>query len=203
MTPRVAMKKATDWVASHAWPLRHFERIYAHAVDPWNCETSEYEVLKLRATTDAVVRLSPAGPVFDVGCGEGRLAEALAVAGFSVSATDISPSAISRARQRCASYSNVRIFEGNVLTCAIPDRFGIIVLSEVLYYLGLGPRRRAMCRRLIECLAERGHLVVTNPWPSSRAIERSLRTDARLEFIDEQVHRDPGRSYAISTYRLR
>jgi hypothetical protein len=52
--------------------------------------------------------------------------------------------------------------------------------------------------RLVEALADDGHIVVTDPWPAARRIERSLRDDARLEVIDEQVHRDPGRTY----YRL-
>ena len=61
-----------------------------------------------------------------------------------------------------------------------------------------------MCARLLEAaLADRGRIVVTDPWPAARTIERSLRADARLELLDEQIHRDPGRSYSIAIYRLK
>ena len=197
------MKKAADWVGSHAWPDRHFEQIYSRAVDPWHCETSDYELLKLRRTAEAVVRVAPVSPVLDVGCGEGLLAEALGALGFSVFAIDISDSAIKRARDRCAPYPHVEFAKGNILADSVRGPFGVIVLAEVLYYLGVGPGRRTMCGRLVEALAAHGHLVVTNPWPAAGTIERSLRTDARLELLDEQIHRDPGRAYAVSIYRHR
>ena len=203
MTTRLAMKKAVDWVGSHAWPDRHFEQIYSRAIDPWKCETSDYELLKLRRTADAVVRVAPVRPILDLGCGEGLLAEALGALGFSVLAIDISDSAIRRARERCASYPHVQVLAGNILESAFRDRFGVIVLSEVLYYLGVGPGRRAMCRRLVEALADQGHLIVTDPWPAAGAIERSLRVDPRLELVEEQILRDPGRPYAVSTYQLK
>jgi 2-polyprenyl-3-methyl-5-hydroxy-6-metoxy-1,4-benzoquinol methylase len=201
MMPRLAMKRAADWLASHAWAGRHFEQIYARSVDPWNCATSTYETLKLQRTADAVVDLGPTGAVLDLGCGEGLLAEALGARGLSVCAIDISPSAIRRARERCAPYPQVQCIAGNILAGAVSGRFEVIVMAEVLYYLGVGPRRRAICARLVDTLADAGHVVVTDPWPEATAIERALRSDPRLELIDEQIHRDPGRSYAISTYR--
>ena len=203
MTPRLAMKKAIDWVGSHAWPNRHFEQIYSRSVDPWKCETSSYELLKLQRTTNAIVRLAPATPILEVGCGEGLLVEALGGQGFCVTAIDVSQSAIRRARQRCACYPRVQFVVGNILADILPGRFGVIVLSEVLYYLGVGPRRRAMCARLVEALSDHGHIVVTDPWPAARTIERSLRTDARLDLVDEEIYRDPGRAYSITTYRLK
>jgi 2-polyprenyl-3-methyl-5-hydroxy-6-metoxy-1,4-benzoquinol methylase len=145
--------------------------------------------------------LASKGTVLDLGCGEGLLAEALGALGLSVCAIDISPSAIRRARARCAPYPQVQCIAGNILAGAVDGRFDVIVMAEVLYYLGVGPRRRAICSRLVDRLAEGGHVVVTNPWPESTAIERALRSDPRLEMRKEQVHRDPGRSYAISTYR--
>ena len=203
MTPRLTIKEAIDWVGSHAWPDRHFEQIYSRVNDPWKCETSAYELLKLRRTTDAVVRLVPVGPILDIGCGEGLLAEALGERGLCVTAIDVSDSAIRRARERCVSYPHVQFIAGNILADPVGDGFDLIVLSEVLYYLGVGPRRRAMCARLVEALADHGHIVATDPWPAARTIERSLRAHARLEIIDEQVHRDPGRAYSITTYGLK
>ena len=195
------MRKTLDWLGVHLWPDRHFERLYSQTPDPWNCETSPYELLKAKRTADAIIQLQMPGAVLDVGCGEGILAEFLGARGHVVSAIDISPSAVERARQRCASHSQVDVAVGNVLKRPVLGRFDVIVLSEVLYYLGYGRSRRTVCDQLVETLSENGYLAVTNPWPASRNIERVLGTHSRLKLVSANVFPDPGRPYSLAIYR--
>jgi SAM-dependent methyltransferase len=51
---------------------------------------------------------------------------------------DISPTAIARARQRCARYPNVTVLEGALPDDLPQEAFDLIVFSEIGYYLERG-----------------------------------------------------------------
>src|SRR5882757_280959 len=113
------------WFGARWWPGRHFEVLYAGGVDPWNCRSSSYEVLKMQRTAEAVLGLS-SGAVLDVGCGEGLLAERLGRAGLAVLAVDVSPSAVDRARETCARHRDVRVELRDICTQPVTRRFSVI-----------------------------------------------------------------------------
>lgn len=112
----------------------YFEQMYRDAPDPWRFETSDYERAKYDATLAALgPRAYPRG--LEVGCSIGVLTERLADRCADLLALDVSPTALAKARLRCAGRPNVRFEE-----CAVPESlpsstgFELIVLSEVVYY---------------------------------------------------------------------
>ena len=110
-----------------------FEKIYRADEDPWSFATSEYEQRRYAAIVDAV-RGRRYKHAFEPGCSIGLLTVQLASLCDLVDATDISPTAVERARLRTQHLANVRT------TCgALPDliprgKFDLIVFSEIGYY---------------------------------------------------------------------
>jgi len=75
--------------------------------------------------------------VLDLGCGIGRLTEALAPAVRHVTGVDISPMMIAHARERCAALPNVtlEVSSGRDLAGFGPETFDLIVAADVFPYL--------------------------------------------------------------------
>ncbi len=107
-----------------------FERLFAEA-DPWNY-ASDYEQVKYRQT----LALLPdhVGCALELGCAEGAFTVTLAERATRVTAADISLIALARARERCASATNVRIVRLDVFDEPLGDPYDTIVCSELLYY---------------------------------------------------------------------
>jgi SAM-dependent methyltransferase len=100
------------------------------------------EILK-RATAEIVTRLDewrllgPDASVLDIGCGIGRVAQALAPRVRSVTGIDVSPGMIDEARRRCADPSNIefRVCSGRNLA-DFPDRaFDLVLAVDSFPYL--------------------------------------------------------------------
>src|ERR1700733_8020555 len=88
-----------------------FDHIYREAPDPWNFAASDYEQGRYRSILDALggrryVR------AFEPGCSIGILTAQLASLCDRVEAIDISPTAVTRVRERCKSLRNVNIVCG-------------------------------------------------------------------------------------------
>jgi SAM-dependent methyltransferase len=75
----------------------HWERRYREGDSPWDTGRPSSELL--RVVAQETIR---PGPAIELGCGTGVNAVWLAQQGFTVSAIDISPLAIERARERAA-----------------------------------------------------------------------------------------------------
>lgn len=111
--------------------------------NPWHYDgTLEDEV----RTSALLERLQHAhfDHALDVGCGEGRLINALTAIADHVTGFDISATAIERAQTR---YPHIRFHQGDLLdvvrrpdVLAIP--FDLVVASEVLYYLPTDDERK-------------------------------------------------------------
>ena len=112
----------------------YFEDLYKKDPDPWRYDTCDYEIAK-RADT-----LSFLKPHYEnaceIGCSVGVLTEDLAPRCGKITGVDISPTAAEIARDRLAGRGNVEIKVLHIPYQDIDDRFDLLVLSEVLYFLG-------------------------------------------------------------------
>ena len=138
----------------------YFEQLYARDPDPWQFATSDYERDKYAATIEA---LPPGklGPCFEVGCSIGVLTQALGERCESVLAVDIAEGPLTEGRRRCAHLPGVT-FSRMVVPQEWPaGRFGVILFSEVLYYLGI-PGLHEAARRTLACLAPGGTVILVN-----------------------------------------
>jgi SAM-dependent methyltransferase len=137
-----------------------FERLYRQSPDPWSFATSAYEQGRYRATLRALKR-QVYGRAFEPGCSVGALTAQLARRCRAVIATDIAPSAVQRAQERCRAFEQVEIFQADLADGPAPGPFDLIVLSEIGYYFSKD-RLRAIGRALAAQLALGGELIAVH-----------------------------------------
>jgi protein-L-isoaspartate O-methyltransferase len=110
-----------------------FESLYEQNPDPWNFAVSAYERRRYATTLSGLLR-PYYQTAFEPGCSVGELTAELAARCERVIATDIAPSAVARARTRCARFPNVEISCSD-LSISIPKApLDLVVLSEIGYY---------------------------------------------------------------------
>lgn len=110
-----------------------FEERYAAAEDPWAFETSSYEQHRYATVLRTLARANY-GTVYEPGCSIGVLTAKLALIAERVIATDISLSAVNRAKARCAGLSNVEVACEDTANYVPPDSLDLVILSEIGYY---------------------------------------------------------------------
>jgi peptidoglycan/xylan/chitin deacetylase (PgdA/CDA1 family)/GT2 family glycosyltransferase/SAM-dependent methyltransferase len=190
--------------------LLAFERIFGGRSDPWDYD-SAYEQEKYRQTLGLLPeRVEHA---LEVGCAEGVFTRLLAERVRRLTAADISPRALARARERCADSANVAFAQLDLFAQPLAGRYDLIVCSELLYY---APDRAAL-RRTAEALADalepggtllaaHAHAVVDDArapgfdWEvpfGAVAIEQALRRTGLLE-LEAEVRTEP---YRVQRYR--
>ncbi len=111
----------------------YFDALYDTDPDPWGFETRWYEARKYSVTAASLPepRYSSA---FEPGCSVGVLTSLLAQRCDRLLATDIVPSALTRARKRLAGFRHVT-FDCAAIPEAWPSGpFDLVVLSEIAYY---------------------------------------------------------------------
>lgn len=191
--------------ASHARddPTGWFEQLYAEAGAgraevPW----ADGEPQPLLVDWLAGQPAGAGGRALVVGCGYGDDAEALAAAGWSVTAFDVAPSAVRAALARPGSVVDYRVAD---LLAPPPDwryAFDLVVEINTLQTL-IGGARREASRRLAEFVAPGGRLLViarvreagapagTMPWPLLRGEVEGLGRGRLRPTLLETVP-DPG-----------
>lgn len=115
-------------------PPSYFEDMYAGDADPWRFETSPYERAKYDATLAALDgrRYEAA---LEIGCANGVMTRRLAAHADRLLAIDLSPTALTRARERCRLLGHVLFAEMAFPGTTPKDAsFDLIVCSEVAYY---------------------------------------------------------------------
>lgn len=112
----------------------YFERMFRDTEDPWEFETSAYEQEKY-AQTIAALDSRQYRQGFEVGCANGVLTAMLAPRTERLLAIDVSQTALTKARKRCADMSTIA-FDRILFPHQTPESggFDLIVLSEVAYY---------------------------------------------------------------------
>jgi SAM-dependent methyltransferase len=138
----------------------YFEKLYSRDHDPWHFATSPYEHSKY-ATTLEVLKGQPLGTVFEVGCSIGILTKTLAVNCGSVLAIDVSKTAILRAKRNCEALGNVTIARMRIPAEWPSGSFDLILLSEVLYFLG-PTDIRATAGKTLRSLSSAGRVLLVN-----------------------------------------
>jgi SAM-dependent methyltransferase len=110
---------------------RHYPELQAARALP-----DEYDRFRYQSTMGALPRKSY-GHAYEPGCASGDLTSLLARVCDRVSAVDISPAAVLRARVRCAHWKNVDIRRADVRTQSIADPIDLIMFSGLGYYFSV------------------------------------------------------------------
>jgi peptidoglycan/xylan/chitin deacetylase (PgdA/CDA1 family)/SAM-dependent methyltransferase len=136
----------------------HWEGVFAEP-DPWHYG-SDYEDKKLEQT----LSLLPAGPIgnaLELACAEGYFTLRLAPHVGHLVASDISPTALSRARLRCAEARHVEFAVLDMVKDDLPQGLDLVVCSEVLYYMSQA-RLPELAAKIAGSLKPGGHLLMTH-----------------------------------------
>lgn len=170
----------------------YFEELYATSDDPWSFETSEYERKKYERTL-GVLRGRRFRRAMEVGASIGVFTEMLAPLCDELIAVDTSEKAIGIARRRLSGYPHVSV-ERRTLPEEMPGgEFGLILASEVLYYLTRDVMLEAL-RRFENALAPGGMLLAvhwrkeTKTYPlQGDEVHALLREYSRLKRVETVV----------------
>lgn len=134
------------------------------------------------------------GPILELGCGTGRLAVPLAVAGFAVTGVDRDPAMLARAEAATAlggsdAVTNLRLVEADIVGLELPEagsfRLAFIALNSI-FLMGSRDRQRDALGTLARHLAP-GGLAVVDAWQPDA--EDLARFDGRMML--EYVRDDP------------
>ena len=113
----------------------YFDALYAvNEGDPWQYEQRWYEQRK-RDITLAVLPNAQFSTAIEIGCSNGVLSEQLAARCQKLYCLDGNQIAVSLAKQRLQQHRHVEVIQGIIPQDLPQQKFDLIVLSEVLYYL--------------------------------------------------------------------
>lgn len=141
----------------------YFEQVYAANDDPWNFQTSEYEAEKYAATIKALPK-KKYGNALEIGCSIGVLTQQLAEKCSRLLATDVSEKALEKAREMCRDLPNVD-FKAMSFPHHLPqEKYDLIVVSEVAYYLSQEDWKLAI-GKMFEILNEKGEIILVHWLP--------------------------------------
>ena len=176
------MTRAKDLGLSPVDHPEHWERYYA-AVSapeemPWYCAGLDPDVER------ALSALAIAGGrALDLGTGPANQAFELARRGFAVTASDLAPSAVARARERAAALGlAVRVEEDDILATRLSGPFDLI-LDRGCFQCLFPERRGAYVAAIARLLAPGGHLLLKTYSDEEPRTEGPHRFNERL--LDE------------------
>lgn len=109
------------------------------------------------------------GPVLDLGCGDGRVTEALAALGLQVTALDSSPAMLALAQRRLGARvgSGVAVRQGDLVQPRAGSGFALAICAAGTFAHLIDPAEQLRALRAIHrCLAPGGRLVLVlqNPY---------------------------------------
>ena len=185
--------KAQNWgwrIFTDFLPLyfteKHFENLYRQKQDPWNYEHSHFEREKYLKTLQAIPE--EVETIWEIGCGEGVFTQLLLEKGKRVRGVDISPTALSRARERLKDFDDrVCLQKLNIAREDIEGTFDLILASEILYYLG--------GKDVLQSLEEK---FFCHFYPSGKIIHNLYQENHRFYKVFEEVTYHPHRDYIIT-----
>ncbi|MGM4884378.1 MULTISPECIES: nodulation methyltransferase NodS [Rhizobium] len=129
------------------------------APDPWGLDANPFE----RERHTQMLRLALAqgsiSNALEVGCAAGAFTVQLAPHCKRLTVIDVVPHAIERSRRRMRDYPHISWIVSDVQQFSPDERFDLIVVAEVLYYIGGIAEMRGAVRNLVRMLAPDGYLV--------------------------------------------
>jgi SAM-dependent methyltransferase len=128
-------KTCTDyWLNRDDLSLRgDFEKMYQDIEDPWGCHQGSGS-LNNRIFCHLLFDDKKYPSILDIGCGLGDLTDLFRRCneGGDVTGWDISPTAVEKAQER---FSEIRFESKNILTDPIDQKYDLITISEILWYI--------------------------------------------------------------------
>lgn len=143
---------------------RYFRHLYAQGDDPWGYRTRWYEQRK-RALAAACLPDRRYASGFEPGCAGGDLAAVLAPRCERYLAADLDPTAVEAARRLLAPLPQAQVRQ-----LSLPEgwpaneRFDLVVLSELGYYLGAAGLADAAGRARHAVTQAQGGVVLACHW---------------------------------------
>ncbi len=128
--------------------------------DPWNYG-SPYEQEKY-ARQLMLLPDRPIGRALELACAEGRFTEKLGPRVERLIATDISATALQRARDRCGKHQNIEFRQLDLASDPLPEALDLIVCSEVLYFLDDEDELVRVAQRFTAALKPGGHILTAH-----------------------------------------
>ncbi len=138
---------------------KYWDALY-RTCDPMSY-ASDYEQLKYRRTLSLLPE-APIGRALEVACAEGMFTALLAPRVGQLTACDISRTALSRARARCATFTNVHYWCADFFDHELPGNLDLLVCSEVLYYLPDRTELQRIACKLAAALVPGGRLLTAH-----------------------------------------
>jgi SAM-dependent methyltransferase len=172
-----------------------FNDKYLRNPDPWDFETSEYELARYKVILNELGERIYAR-AFEPGCSVGVLTASLAERCRLLEATDISLRAVELAQQRCRRLPHVNITCGSLPAGIPPGMFDLIVFCEIGYYF-----REEELAHLAATLMQRletGGTFLAEHWTgnskdhvlSGDRVHEILRTTNGLRLVHEQRYNE-------------
>jgi ubiquinone/menaquinone biosynthesis C-methylase UbiE len=143
-------------------PTGSFEERYRAEHEPWSFSARAAELLRYEWIVNRVARLTPRR-VLDAGCSIGQLTTRLASLPAEIHALDVSPTAVSRARETVARHGMVRFTTGSATELPYADgTFDLVIASDGLYSWDISADdRQASLRELHRVLRPDGVALLT------------------------------------------
>jgi SAM-dependent methyltransferase len=138
----------------------YFDSLYSANADPWQFESSDYEVKKYAATLAALPKARYRSAL-EIGGSIGVLTKMLAERSEALLSIDVSEMAQQQAIARCYAAANIR-FQLMQVPQAYPEElFDLTVLSEVGYYWCWDDLKKAQ-QLILQHLEPSGHLLLVH-----------------------------------------
>jgi cyclopropane fatty-acyl-phospholipid synthase-like methyltransferase len=138
----------------------YFDRRYTWDPDPWGLATKWYECRKYALTLASLPKAQYRN-CFEPGCSIGELTRLLAPRCARLLAVDFAESALEQARSAVREFEHVEVRRSTLPEELPGDRYDLIVVSEILYYLS-SEDLDAMLDGLVDRLEPGGDLVAVH-----------------------------------------
>ncbi|MBB4380296.1 nodulation methyltransferase NodS [Bradyrhizobium sp. SBR1B] len=129
------------------------------ADDPWSLDSNAFEQARYAEMLRMARLDGGASSALEVGCAAGAFTEMLAPLCERLTVLDVMPQAIERARLRTGQWSHITWVTCDVQRFSTAERFDLIVVAEVLYYLKDAFEMQAAIRNMVRMLAPGGTLI--------------------------------------------
>jgi ubiquinone/menaquinone biosynthesis C-methylase UbiE len=152
--------------------MEDFEELYRREAEPWSYSSRGAEALRHEAVSTIAGRLiqqarvGQASRILDVGCAAGQLTSRLAGSASEIHGLDISPTAVLKARDRCAGLggSQFRFLAGTSTAPPYrPGSFDLLLLCDGLHSWHLTPQQQDETLNQLHRMARPGaHVILTD-----------------------------------------